>query len=175
MPIITLGTTEPEAIIVETGTLPEDFYSKLQTSDVEMQESVELNTKASTVNYMNDANYDTQLANNDNTNNTNSNKLDMNLNKNNSRKQFELKKNGRSTEELNTEATNVPSELVEFLARSDGSVNCKLCGKIFASRQHWYRHKYRAHVVDPVPLNKCEKRLIFFKSSKGMNFLFIHT
>lgn len=173
MPIITLGTTEPEAIIVETGTLPHNFYSTLQTSDIEMQEPVDFDTKASLIaTYMNETeNNVLELADNENTNNTNSNKNKTNM-YNNSKKD-EPKKKDRPNEESNTEALKVRNDLLEFSARSDGSVNCKLCGKIFASRQHWYRHKYRAHVVhpplDPVPLNKCEKCLIFFKSRKGMN------
>lgn len=165
MPIITLGTTESEAgtlpIIVETGTLPEDFYSTLQTGDVDMQEPVDFDTKASLiVNYMNGTDCDLEQP-GDSSNTHSTRNID------------ESKQKSQSVEEFNTEALKVRSDLLEFSARNDGSVNCKLCGKIFASRQHWYRHKYRAHVVhppaDPVPLNKCEKCLVFFKSRKGMN------
>ncbi|GLV39074.1 hypothetical protein CBL_06125 [Carabus blaptoides fortunei] len=38
------------------------------------------------------------------------------------------------------------SELLEYLIRDDGSVTCKLCGEVLASRTHWYRHKYKLHV-----------------------------
>lgn len=38
------------------------------------------------------------------------------------------------------------SELLEYLIRDDGSVACKLCGEVLASRTHWYRHKYKLHV-----------------------------
>lgn len=86
------------------------------------------------------------------------------------------------------------SELLEYLIRNDGSVTCKLCGEILASRTHWYRHKYKLHgassTVQPVasvgvsgstitatgpsavhpqpsPLYKCELCSVFFKSKKG--------
>lgn len=39
------------------------------------------------------------------------------------------------------------SELLEYLIRDDGSVACKLCGEVLASRTHWYRHKYKLHVT----------------------------
>ncbi|KOB71829.1 Uncharacterized protein OBRU01_13528 [Operophtera brumata] len=143
MPIITLGTTEPEAIIVDTGTLPDNFYSTLQTSDVEMQEPVDFDTKVSLITtHMDEREQNKEeLADNVNTSN-----LSSMANKS---KKDEPKKNGRPNEDSNTEALKDRSDLLEFSARSDGSVNCKLCGKIFSSRQHWYRHKYRAHVVHP--------------------------
>lgn len=65
---------------------------------------------------------------------------------------------------------NIRTDLLEYTTRSDGSVCCKICGKILASRTHWYRHKYRAHVIhplNPAPLFQCEQCLIYFKSRKG--------
>lgn len=62
------------------------------------------------------------------------------------------------------------SELLEYLIRHDGSVVCKLCGEVLASRTHWYRHKYKLHVnnlVNPAPLFKCTHCNVFFKSRKG--------
>lgn len=62
------------------------------------------------------------------------------------------------------------SELLEYLMREDGSVVCKLCGEVLASRTHWYRHKYKLHVnnlVNPAPLFKCIHCNVFFKSRKG--------
>lgn len=61
-------------------------------------------------------------------------------------------------------------ELLEYLTRHDGSVVCKLCGEVLASRTHWYRHKYKLHVnslVNPAPLFKCNHCNVFFKSRKG--------
>ncbi|XP_022918790.1 protein tramtrack, beta isoform isoform X1 [Onthophagus taurus] len=62
------------------------------------------------------------------------------------------------------------NELLEYLLRDDGSVVCKLCGEILASRTHWYRHKYKLHVNslgNPAPLFKCTHCNVFFKSRKG--------
>lgn len=62
------------------------------------------------------------------------------------------------------------NELLEYLTRHDGSVVCKLCGEVLASRTHWYRHKYKLHVnnlVNPAPLFKCTHCNVFFKSRKG--------
>lgn len=82
------------------------------------------------------------------------------------------------------------NELLEYLIRGDGSVTCKLCGEILASRTHWYRHKYKLHSSttstlitatstngstqsapvnhpQPSPLYKCEHCSVFFKSKKG--------
>lgn len=62
------------------------------------------------------------------------------------------------------------SELLEYLIRQDGSVVCKLCGEVLASRTHWYRHKYKLHVNNlgnPAPLFKCFHCNVFFKSRKG--------
>lgn len=62
------------------------------------------------------------------------------------------------------------SELLEYLTMHDGSVVCKLCGEVLASRTHWYRHKYKFHVnnlVNPAPLFKCTHCNVFFKSRKG--------
>ncbi|XP_017786470.1 PREDICTED: zinc finger and BTB domain-containing protein 11-like isoform X1 [Nicrophorus vespilloides] len=62
------------------------------------------------------------------------------------------------------------NELLEYIMRDDGSVVCKLCGELLASRTHWYRHKYKFHVnnlVNPAPLFKCKYCNVFFKSRKG--------
>lgn len=62
------------------------------------------------------------------------------------------------------------NELLEYLTRHDGSVVCKLCGEVLASRTHWYRHKYKLHVNNlgnPAPLFKCNHCNVFFKSRKG--------
>ncbi|XP_023021107.1 tramtrack isoform X1 [Leptinotarsa decemlineata] len=63
------------------------------------------------------------------------------------------------------------NELLEYLIRQDGSVVCKLCGEVLASRTHWYRHKYKLHgnnnLVNPAPLFKCHHCNVFFKSRKG--------
>lgn len=61
-------------------------------------------------------------------------------------------------------------ELLEYLIHSDGTVVCKLCGEVLASRTHWYRHKYKVHVnslIHPAPLFKCSHCNAFFKSRKG--------
>ncbi|XP_030754800.1 protein jim lovell-like isoform X3 [Sitophilus oryzae] len=61
-------------------------------------------------------------------------------------------------------------EFLEYLPQADGSVVCKRCGEVLASRTHWYRHKYKTHVnnfVNPSPLFKCEHCNVFFKSRKG--------
>lgn len=62
------------------------------------------------------------------------------------------------------------SELLEYMIRNDGSVICKLCGEVLQSRTHWYRHKYKQHVMqqmNPSPLFQCEQCLVYFKSRKG--------
>ncbi|KAM3966792.1 uncharacterized protein ACR2FA_012331 isoform 2-T2 [Aphomia sociella] len=62
------------------------------------------------------------------------------------------------------------NDLLEYMTRSDGSVICKLCGEILQSRTHWYRHKYKLHVIQPLnpaPLFQCEQCLVYFKSRKG--------
>lgn len=62
------------------------------------------------------------------------------------------------------------SDLLEYMMRDDGSVVCKLCGEILQSRTHWYRHKYKVHVIHPLspaPLFQCEHCLVYFKSRKG--------
>ncbi|KAL3281999.1 hypothetical protein HHI36_005202 [Cryptolaemus montrouzieri] len=62
------------------------------------------------------------------------------------------------------------NELLEYLIQPDGSVVCKLCGEVLASRTHWYRHKYKLHVnslIHPAPLFKCSHCNAFFKSRKG--------
>ncbi|CAK1599992.1 unnamed protein product [Parnassius mnemosyne] len=64
------------------------------------------------------------------------------------------------------------TDLLEYMIRNDGSVVCKLCGEILQSRTHWYRHKYKFHVMQPLnpaPLFQCEQCLVFFKSRKGFN------
>ncbi|XP_013193103.2 uncharacterized protein LOC106136952 isoform X3 [Amyelois transitella] len=62
------------------------------------------------------------------------------------------------------------TDLLEYMTRNDGSVICKLCGEILQSRTHWYRHKYKLHVIpplNPAPLFQCEQCLVYFKSRKG--------
>ncbi|KAF7287555.1 hypothetical protein GWI33_005919 [Rhynchophorus ferrugineus] len=62
------------------------------------------------------------------------------------------------------------AEFLEYLPQADGSVVCKRCGEVLASRTHWYRHKYKVHVnnfANPSPLFKCEHCNVFFKSRKG--------
>lgn len=64
----------------------------------------------------------------------------------------------------------VRTDLMEYASRNDGSVCCKMCGKILASRSHWYRHKYRAHSIHSgytAPLFQCKKCFVCFKSRKG--------
>ncbi|XP_019759951.1 protein tramtrack, alpha isoform isoform X2 [Dendroctonus ponderosae] len=61
-------------------------------------------------------------------------------------------------------------EFLEYMPQADGSVVCKRCGEVLASRTHWYRHKYKLHVNSlgsPSPLFKCELCNVFFKSRKG--------
>lgn len=74
----------------------------------------------------------------------------------------------RATE--NNDQTKGKTELLEYVTRKDGSVICKLCGEILQSRTHWYRHKYKVHVINtlnPTPLFQCEQCLVYFKSRKG--------
>lgn len=62
------------------------------------------------------------------------------------------------------------TDLLEYMMQNDGSVICKLCGEVLQSRTHWYRHKYKLHVVHPLnpsPLFQCEQCLVYFKSRKG--------
>ncbi|XP_034841289.1 protein abrupt isoform X1 [Maniola hyperantus] len=62
------------------------------------------------------------------------------------------------------------NDFLEYMTRNDGSVICKLCGEVLQSRTHWYRHKYKLHVVhplNPTPLFQCEQCLVYFKSRKG--------
>lgn len=95
-----------------------------------------------------------------------------------------------------SQAPRTKTELLEYLIRGDGSVACKICGEILASRTHWYRHKYKLHAIitastpavvgtsssnvsvtnsatpvaghpQPSPLYKCEHCTVFFKSKKG--------
>ncbi|XP_050352948.1 protein abrupt-like isoform X1 [Nymphalis io] len=64
----------------------------------------------------------------------------------------------------------VRNDLLEYMTRNDGSVVCKLCGEVLQSRTHWYRHKYKLHVIQPLnpaPLFQCEQCLVYFKSRKG--------
>ncbi|XP_066143890.1 protein jim lovell isoform X1 [Euwallacea fornicatus] len=61
-------------------------------------------------------------------------------------------------------------DFLEYMPQSNGSVVCKRCGEVLASRTHWYRHKYKVHVssfANPSPLFKCEHCNVFFKSRKG--------
>lgn len=66
--------------------------------------------------------------------------------------------------------TKPKQELLEYVMRTDGSVLCKLCGEILKNRTHWYRHKYKFHVMplNPTPLFQCEYCLVYFKSRKGL-------
>ncbi|CAG9853632.1 unnamed protein product [Phyllotreta striolata] len=65
------------------------------------------------------------------------------------------------------------TDLLEYLVQSDGTVICKRCGEVLASRTHWYRHKYKVHVKNsekllrPASLYKCRHCNVFFKSRKG--------
>lgn len=64
----------------------------------------------------------------------------------------------------------VRNDLLEYMIRNDGRVICKLCGEVLQSRTHWYRHKYKFHIIhplNPAPLFQCEKCRVFFKSRKG--------
>ncbi|XP_061382644.1 zinc finger and BTB domain-containing protein 11 isoform X2 [Danaus plexippus] len=68
------------------------------------------------------------------------------------------------------ETPKAKNEFLEYMTRNDGSVVCKLCGEILQSRTHWYRHKYKLHVIHPLnpsPLFQCEQCLVYFKSRKG--------
>lgn len=68
------------------------------------------------------------------------------------------------------EAPKGRTELLEYLLQNNGSVICKVCGEVLQSRTHWYRHKYKRHVVQPLnpaPLFQCEQCLVYFKSRKG--------
>ncbi|XP_026764436.2 protein tramtrack, alpha isoform isoform X1 [Galleria mellonella] len=72
--------------------------------------------------------------------------------------------------EENKDIPKARNDLLEYMTRSDGSVICKLCGEILQSRTHWYRHKYKLHVIQPLnpaPLFQCEQCLVYFKSRKG--------
>ncbi|XP_028028506.1 uncharacterized protein LOC114241754 isoform X1 [Bombyx mandarina] len=72
--------------------------------------------------------------------------------------------------EENKDAMKTKPGVIEYLLNNDGSVICKLCGEVLASRTHWYRHKYKLHVIqtlNPAPLFQCEQCLVFFKSRKG--------
>lgn len=63
-----------------------------------------------------------------------------------------------------------PVDCLWFYQGVLGSVVCKRCGEVLASRTHWYRHKYKLHVNSlgsPSPLFKCELCNVFFKSRKG--------
>ncbi|XP_025831628.1 uncharacterized protein LOC108739769 [Agrilus planipennis] len=78
--------------------------------------------------------------------------------------------NATSTQDNNLSYEKKKSELLEYMIRDDGSVTCKLCGEVLASRTHWYRHKYKLHVnnlLNPAPLFKCVRCNVFFKSRKG--------
>lgn len=74
-------------------------------------------------------------------------------------------------EHLNNEVTiKGRHDLLEYMTRNDGSVICKICGEILQSRTHWYRHKYKVHMLQPLnpaPLFQCEQCRVYFKSRKG--------
>ncbi|CAH2268762.1 jg23785 [Pararge aegeria aegeria] len=73
-------------------------------------------------------------------------------------------------EDNSKEPPKAKNEFLEYMLRNDGSVICRLCGEILQSRTHWYRHKYKLHVVhplNPTPLFQCEQCLVYFKSRKG--------
>lgn len=79
--------------------------------------------------------------------------------------------NENKDQENTKEVPKVRNDLLEYMTRKDGSVVCKLCGEILQSRTHWYRHKYKLHVIQPLnpaPLFQCEHCLVYFKSRKGM-------
>lgn len=79
--------------------------------------------------------------------------------------------NENKDQENTKEIPKVRNDLLEYMTRNDGSVVCKLCGEILQSRTHWYRHKYKLHVIQPLnpaPLFQCEHCLVYFKSRKGM-------
>lgn len=79
--------------------------------------------------------------------------------------------NENKDQENSKEVPKVRNDLLEYMTRNDGSVVCKLCGEILQSRTHWYRHKYKLHVIQPLnpaPLFQCEHCLVYFKSRKGM-------
>ncbi|XP_072379398.1 uncharacterized protein ttk isoform X1 [Diabrotica undecimpunctata] len=66
------------------------------------------------------------------------------------------------------------NEFLEYVVQEDGSVVCKRCGEVLASRTHWYRHKYKVHMVQasnklvsPAPLLMCHHCKVYFKSRKG--------
>jgi hypothetical protein len=50
---------------------------------------------------------------------------------------------------------------------ADGSCMCKLCGEVVESRTHWYRHKYKVSIKQPLgvmdiaswygPCRRCNK------------------
>ncbi|KAF6204501.1 hypothetical protein GE061_002843 [Apolygus lucorum] len=77
-----------------------------------------------------------------------------------------------SEAEDSTESSSTPGrrDLLEYLINEDGSVVCKWCGELLPSRTHWYRHKYKFHISNPMvttSLFKCHKCNLFFKSRKG--------
>lgn len=77
----------------------------------------------------------------------------------------------------NKETPKARHDLLEYMMRNDGSVVCKLCGEILQSRTHWYRHKYKLHVIhplNPAPLFQCEQCLVYFKSRKGNKTYFFY-
>ncbi|CAH2099730.1 unnamed protein product [Euphydryas editha] len=78
--------------------------------------------------------------------------------------------NENKDQENTKDIPKVRNDLLEYMTRNDGSVVCKLCGEILQSRTHWYRHKYKLHVIQPLnpaPLFQCEQCLVYFKSRKG--------
>lgn len=87
---------------------------------------------------------------------------------------FLTEKTNETSEKDQEDHKDIPkarNDFLEYLTRSDGSVICKLCGEILQSRTHWYRHKYKLHVIQPLnpaPLFQCEQCLVYFKSRKGL-------
>ncbi|GBP22968.1 hypothetical protein EVAR_95369_1 [Eumeta japonica] len=82
----------------------------------------------------------------------------------------EIKEEQEANENVENVNAKGKTDFLEYMTRNDGSVVCKLCGEILQSRTHWYRHKYKLHVVQPLnpaPLFQCEQCLVFFKSRKG--------
>lgn len=62
----------------------------------------------------------------------------------------------------------------EYEMRHDGNVLCKICGMMFQSRTHYYRHKYKVHVKSKTKIQTqifqcfyCPSNRAFFKSKKG--------
>ncbi|GBP93376.1 hypothetical protein EVAR_95378_1 [Eumeta japonica] len=61
----------------------------------------------------------------------------------------EIKEEQEANENVENVNAKGKTDFLEYMTRNDGSVVCKLCGEILQSRTHWYRHKYKLHVVQP--------------------------